>query len=152
MSTVTIDAVIAKQAELTKMIEALQSATSFTYGIPEAMIDLKAGERYAGIVLSEDGEPAHHLVLLPGEAEDVTWEQAKEWAAKQGGDLPTRQEQALLFANLKSQFKPNWHWSNQAHETNSSWAWYQTFSNGNQTLSSQDYELRARAVRRLVIE
>ena len=152
MTTVTIEAVVAKQAELAKMIEALQCATTFSYGIPEALIELKPGERYAGIVLAEDGEPAHHLILLPGEAEDLNWEDAKSWATEQGGELPTRQEQALLFANLKSQFKPNWHWSNQAHETNSAWAWCQAFNSGDQNYDVQDLELRARAVRRLVIE
>ena len=152
MSNVTIDAVIAKQAELAQMIEMLQNAASFSYGIPGATINLGPGERYAGLVLSADGEPAHHLVLLPGEAEDVTWDQAKEWAAKQGGELPTRQEQALLYANLKAQFQPKYYWSCQAHETESSWVWYQVFNTGYQSLTSQGSELRARAVRRLVIE
>ena len=152
MSTVTIDAVIAKQAELAQMIETLQNAASFSYGIPAAAINLAPGERYAGLVLSADGEPAHHLILLPGEAEEVTWEQAKEWAAKQGGELPTRQEQALLYANLKSQFKPQWYWSGQAHETESSWAWYQYFIDGHQYDYLKSYEFRARAVRRLIIE
>ena len=152
MSTVTIDAVIAKQAELAQMIETLQNAASFSYGIPAAAINLAPGERYAGLVLSADGEPAHHLILLPGEAEEVTWEQAKEWAAKQGGELPTRQEQALLYANLKSQFKPQWYWSGQAHETESSWAWYQHFGHGYQDDRHEGLEFRARAVRRLIIE
>ena len=151
MSNVTIDAVIAKQAELAQMIEMLQNAASFSYGIPGATINLGPGERYAGLVLSADGEPAHHLVLLPGEAEDVTWGQAKEWAAKQGGELPTRQEQALLYANLKAQFQPKYYWSCQAHHNESAWAWYQDFSYGYQTDGLQYYELRARAVRRLPI-
>ena len=152
MSTVTIDAVIAKQAELAQMIETLQNAASFSYGIPAAAINLAPGERYAGLVLSTDGEPAHHLILLPGEAEEVTWEQAKEWATKQSGDLPTRQEQALLYANLKSQFKPQWYWSGQAHETESAWAWCQYFYYGYQYDDYQSLELRARAVRRLPIQ
>ena len=151
MTTVTIEAVVAKQAELAKMIEALQCATTFSYGIPEALIELKPGERYAGIVLAEDGEPAHHLILLPGEAEDLNWEDAKSWATEQGGELPTRQEQALLYANLKAQFKPNWYWSSQAHETESSWAWCLTFSYGYQNGGLKTNELRARAVRRVVI-
>ena len=151
MTTVTIEAVVAKQAELAKMIEALQCATTFSYGIPEALIELKPGEHYAGIVLADDGEPAHHLILLPGQAEDVTWEGAKAWATDQGGELPTRQEQALLYANLKAQFKPNWYWSSQAHETESSWAWCQGFLDGSQGSYRKTSELRARAVRRLPI-
>ncbi len=151
MSTVTINEVIAKQAELTKMIEALQRATPLSYGIPEAVIEMNPGERYAGIVLDEAGEPGHHLILLPGEAEDISWEDAKKWAADQGGELPNRQEQAILYANLKSHFSPNWYWSSQAHETESSWAWYQLFYNGYQSYDRKYDELRARAVRRLVI-
>ena len=142
----------AKHAEISKMIEALKAATPSTYGIPEAMIDLMPGEHYAGIVLDTDGEPAHHLILLPGEAEKVTWEQAKAWATTQGGELPTHQEQALLLANLKGRFKPNWHWSSEAHETTAGWAWYQYFGNGSQGYTRKYHELRARAVRRLVIE
>lgn len=151
MTTVTIEAVVAKQAELAKMIEALQSTATLSYGIPESLIELKPGERYAGIVLAEDGEPAHHLILLPGDADDLNWENAKKWAAEQGGELPTRQEQALLYANLKSEFKPNWYWSPQAHETEDSWAWCQDFDYGNQTRIPKDFELRARAVRRVPI-
>lgn len=152
MTTVTIEAVVAKQAELAKMIEALQCATTFSYGIPEALIELKPGERYAGIVLAEDGEPSHHLILLPDEADGLNWDDAKAWATDHGGELPTRQEQALLYANLKAQFKPNWYWSSQAHETESSWAWSQSFAGGTQDDYPKDDELLARAVRRLVIE
>lgn len=152
MTTVTLEAVLAKQTELAKMIEALQCATTFSYGIPEALIELKPGERYAGIVLAEDGEPSHHLILLPDEADDLNWADAKAWATDHGGELPTRQEQALLYANLKAQFKPNWYWSSQAHETESSWAWCQIFTYGYQSFHRKTRELRARAVRRLVIE
>lgn len=151
MSTVTLKEIVAKQAELAKMIEALQRATPLSYGIPEAVIEMNPGERYAGIVLDEAGEPGHHLILLRGEAEDISWEDAKKWAADQGGELPNRQEQAILYANLKSHFSPNWYWSSQAHETESSWAWCQTFGYGRQSGYHETNELRARAVRRIPI-
>ena len=95
---------------------------------------LKAGEHYAGILLGKNGEPDHHLILLPGEAESVNWAQAKEFSAKAGGELPTRREQSLLFANLKEQFQPRWHWSGEQHASDSDCAWVQDFyygSNGN---------------------
>src|SRR3990172_1396299 len=112
---------------------------------------LKPEEHYAGIILGKDGEPDHHLILLAGEAESVNWAQAKDFAAKAGGELPTRREQSLLFANLKEQFQPRWYWSGEQHASYSGYAWVQYFSDGDQDgyLKSNDY--RARAVRRLVI-
>ena len=67
---------------------------------------LKAGELYAGIILGKDGQPDHHLILLPGEpAKRLSWDRAVKWATKNGGELPTRREQSLLFANLKEEFE-----------------------------------------------
>ena len=42
---------------------------------------LSDGEHYAGVILGKDGKPDHHLVLLPGEAEDVSWSAAQAWSA-----------------------------------------------------------------------
>jgi hypothetical protein len=92
------------------------------------------------------GSPSHHLILLPGEAVDVTWQQAKDWAASVRGELPTRQEQALLYANVKREFQPRWHWSGE--QCSDSDAWGQGFSYGNQGDDNKSYEGRARAVRR----
>ena len=47
---------------------------------------------------------AYVLEILPGEFEG-TWKQAMAWAKKQGGELPTRKEQALLFANASGKFE-----------------------------------------------
>ena len=114
-------------------------------------LGLKEGEHYAGIILGKDGEADYQLILLPGEAIDINWENAKEWAAKQGGELPTRREQSLLFANLKEHFKPRWHWSCETHQEHTRYAWSQLFNDGIQDYSYKDYEHFARAVRRLVI-
>ena len=76
-----------------------------------------------------------------------------EWASKQGGEsiasLPTRREQALLYANLKEQFEERAYWSCEAE---SGWAWSQYFLSGSQIDRLKRNELRARAVRRLIIE
>src|SRR3989337_1055902 len=112
---------------------------------------LKPEEHYAGIILGKDGEPDHHLILLAGEAESVNWAQAKDFAAKAGGELPTRREQSLLFANLKEQFQPRWYWSGEQHASYSACAWIQIFVSGHQIYSHKDGGYRARAVRRLVI-
>jgi hypothetical protein len=34
---------------------------------------LQEGEHYAGIILGKDGAPDHHVILLPWEANGVTW-------------------------------------------------------------------------------
>lgn len=151
MQTVTLHDIKATQDQLAKMIatlEAQQQAAPTSYVVAEATIALAAGERYAGLVLKPDGSPGHHLILLPGEADGLTWQAANDWAAKVGGELPTRQEQALLYANLKAEFKPEWYWSAEVYETDGSYAWYQYFYHGNQYVTRKDGRLQARAVRR----
>jgi len=147
---ITLEQIEAKQTELADLIAKLKVQPKPTqYGIPAIVISLAPGERYAGLVLDDNGEPSHHLVLLPGEAEEVNWDEAKDWVIEQGGGLPTRQEQALLYANLRSEFKDFWYWSSEEHGSAS--AWFQNFCNGTQYYYHQDHELRARAVRRLSI-
>jgi len=153
MSTITLDDIKATQARLAEMIanlEAQQQARSFY--LPATTIDLLPGERYAGIVRGHDAEASYHLILLPGDAESVTYEAALKWAIEAGGELPTRREQALLYANLKGEFKEYWYWSAQLRESDPDYAWYQYFFNGDQSTSSRGHELRARAVRRLIIQ
>ena len=113
--------------------------------------DLAQGEIYAGIALNEDGTPSHHVILLDGEADEADWQTQTDWAKSIGGELPARQEQALLYANCKQHFKPDWYWSSQQHSAESGWAWYQYFGSGDQYGLPKLSELRARAVRRLPI-
>ncbi|MCM3581811.1 DUF1566 domain-containing protein, partial [Ralstonia pickettii] len=77
---------------------------------------------------------------------------AKEWAASINGELPTRREQALLYANLPEQFEKTWYWSSEQSASNSFCAWGQDFSDGIQYNGHKGNELRARAVRRLKIQ
>lgn len=112
---------------------------------------LSKGERYAGILLDDDGAPNAHLILLQGELEASSWQESGSWAKKQGGALPTRQEQALLFANLKKHFQQAWYWSGTPSADDESYAWFQDFSYGNQLYDHKDYKLRAVAVRRVSI-
>ena len=152
MSDITLEAVQAKQTELAEMIEKLRARAAATtvLSIPAMSIELQPGERYAGAVLDADGKVMHHLVLLAAKPdEDLDWKAAIAWAAGVGGSLPTRQEQALLFANCKAQFEPRWHWSSETHETNASSAWFCYFGNGHQYYYDKSYEGCARAVRRL---
>jgi hypothetical protein len=112
---------------------------------------LNPSEIYAGIILFEDGSPSHHLILLPGDAEEAPHQVQIDWAKSIGGELPTRQELSLLFANCKQHFKADWYWSGELYAPVSGYAWCQTFSNGYQFTSTLYYKLRARAVRRLPI-
>lgn len=112
---------------------------------------LKYGEHYAGILLGKDGAMSHHLILLPSERDDGPWQDAMDWAASNGGTLPTRREQSLLYANLPEQFKSEWYWSCEQHAAGSDCAWMQHFGYGTQGFSHESYYDRARAVRRLTI-
>ncbi len=107
---------------------------------------------YVGIMRGDADAPDYHLFLLPGELTDTGWDKAVAWAESVGGALPTRREQALLFANLKGEFEPRYYWSGEQCAADPSNAWCQHFDNGDQTSSRKPYEGRARAVRRLIIQ
>ena len=111
--------------------------------------NLQDGEIYAGLILGKDGAADYHLFLQPGAATGVKWQAAMDWAKKLGHSLPTRAEQALLFANLKHEFEPRYYWSSE--QAGPSDAWGQGFSHGNQFDYTRSYEGRARAVRRFEI-
>ncbi len=134
-------------AHLADFIAKLEADMPTTLTVSGIDIELAKGERYAGLILNDDGRPGYHLILLPGEAQEVSWPDAIEWAKKAGGELPTRREQALLFANLKSEFQAAWYWSGE--QSSADHAWNQYFGDGNQYYGFKSYEGRARAVRRL---
>ena len=110
--------------------------------------ELADGEIYVGCIGDALGN-MHHGILLPGDNDDATHEAQFEWAKSIGGDLPTRTEQAMLWANHRDQFKKDWYWSNEIHHAESGCAWCQYFGNGIQYGSDLYYEMRARAVRRV---
>ena len=110
---------------------------------------LAEGEIYVGAIGDAAGN-LHHVILLPGDNDDATHEAQLEWAKSIGGDLPTRIEQAMLWANHRDQFKKDWYWSNEILHAESGWAWCQHLY-GYQYDYRRSYELRARAVRRLPI-
>jgi len=110
---------------------------------------LKEGEAYAGLILGKDGEADYHLVLLPDDVSDVSWPTAREWASSQEGDLPTRRELALLFANQRERFDRVWYWSSEQHDTRPQLVWGQNFASGIQTVYGRPFRGHARAVRRI---
>ncbi len=114
--------------------------------------NLKPGEEYAGLILGKDGSKDYHLILLPGQANDVNWAAAMAWAKTVGNELPTRREQSLLFANLKDRFEPRLYWSCEKYASDSGYAWLQGFNYGTQSSNHETSKFRARAVRRLEIQ
>jgi len=84
------------------------------------------GGTFAGLTTKPDGTHCA-VVLLPGNATDLTWAKAKAWAKKQGGELPSRPVAALLFANVKDQLQPYWHWTSEEFDASSAWLCYFSF-------------------------
>ena len=117
---------------------------SLTFSTLPALGATLDGGTFTGVTTKKDG--THHaVVLLPEQAELLTWKKAMNWAEKQGGELPSRPVAALLFSNAKEQLKPSWHWTNEADDA--SCAWNCTFGYGYQTSSRKSYEGGAVAVR-----
>jgi len=149
--TITLEQIQSDHARIGALIEDFKKQPQSTeYRVAAVTIPLAAGERVAGAIVNDDGTLSHYVILLPGEAESVNWQDAVAWATERGGELPTRREQSLLFANLKDGFESAWYWSGEQHEENSGWAWYQRFLNGYQHGYGQSSEFRARAVRRFI--
>ena len=106
------------------------------------------GGTFAGLTTKPDGTHCA-VVLLPDNGTDLTWAKAKTWAKKQGGELPSRPVAALLFANVKANLKPKWHWTSD--ECNASYAWLCTLGYGYQSYDRKSFEGSAVAVRYIKI-
>ena len=155
MSEVTLAAVKARQDEIAEMIRQLDVQASAQAAKPRLLtfftidVRLEPGEHYAGAVLNEDSTIKHHLVLMaPTPSGRLNRADAGAWATSVGGELPTRQEAALLFANCKPHLEAGWHWTSETHESDASYAWGCYFGTGSQNFSHKSYEGLARAVRR----
>ena len=111
---------------------------------------LKKGEVWICGMVQLDGRVVH-TILMPGESKDLKHQDTMAWAKKQGGDLPDRVEQAVLFRDYRKLFQQRAYWSNTTHADFSGYAWLQYFTNGGQTNWDKDSKLLARAVRRVTI-
>ena len=153
MSSITLEAIEARQTELNQLIAQFKADAANQRSIlviNEAAIGLDPGEHYAGTILDESGKVTHHLVLMaPRTDAKLKWQAAMDWADSVGGALPTRQEQALLYANCKPHLKPDWHWSSETHADDASYAWNCSFDHGGQFDDRKSYEGAAVAVRRV---
>ena len=151
MSAITLEAIEAKQIELSQLIAKFkeQPKPTVTYiEIEGTTIALQPGERYAGMVLDSDGDIVSHLVVMAQRTDKkLTWQAAMDWAESIGGSLPSRQELSLIFANCKPHLEAAWHWSHETHEDNASYAWYCYFGDGYINYYLKSFEGSAVAVR-----
>lgn len=113
---------------------------------------LNEGEIYIGAIGDKDGN-LNHIILLPGDNDDAPWQEQMDWAKSIGGDLPTRIEQAMLYAEFSEHFQNDWYWSNTTDRDPGyeSCAWVQFFTVGGQDGNHKDSHDRARAVRRVLV-
>lgn len=125
----------------------VRTAAASAGELPAIGADYEGG-KFAGVTL--DGDQLALLVLLAGDF-NGTWAEAKDWADKEGGVLPSRHDQLVLFKNLKAEFKGEWYWSSEQHAGGADYAWGQGFSDGGQYCNDVSYRIRARAVRRIPI-
>ena len=102
------------------------------------------GGIFAGLTTRNDGSHCA-VILLPEKGSGLTWKKAVNWAQKLEAELPSRPVAALLFANVKDQLRPKWHWTSEPHDA--SYAWYCYFSHGYQSDGLKSYEGAAVAVR-----
>lgn len=150
--TITLEAIKEEQARIAAMIaEFEKQPTSTLFPITINQPSLSDGEKFVGIIISADGSRKHALILLPGEFQGA-WKESLAWAESMGGELPDRIESALLFATMKDEFKPEWHWTREQHAADSDYAWSQGFAGGDQGSYYTYDKFRARAVRRLELE
>lgn len=115
--------------------------------------ELAEDEVYIGKVSNTNGQ-LHHVILLAGDNDGAAWQEQMGWAKSIGGDLPTRIEHLVLLANHRDQFEPDAYWSNEPDTDPgySGCAWFQSFIGGYQSYYHKGAALRARAVRRLIIQ
>lgn len=113
-----------------------------------ALPKLAKGEVYVGITLHDD--KLHHLILLPGSTK-TGWKSAGEWAKAQGGVLPSRHDGLVLLKHALAQFEREAYWLDEQLADDPSFAWFQGFGWGTQCSVGLGWELRARAVRRVLV-
>ncbi|WP_056439295.1 helix-turn-helix domain-containing protein [Massilia sp. Root335] len=140
----------ADHEELMRMVDSLPTATraAITPPRPDFPFDmsyLQTGEQYVGIV--PDAGIYRHLILLPAEAQFVTWNQARVFAAAAGGVLPDFDDFDLLEKNFPERLHDeDSYWSSEL--LNQKEAFYVCFGDyGHRDVDSVDSLTRACVVR-----
>ena len=147
MTTITLEDVKSELGRLTEKVVSFeaQAKMAASFPIEVTLPALNIGEKWVGVVISADGKKREHIILLPGEKENINWKDAMEWAKSVGGELPDRTEGALLFATMKAEFTAACYWTREQHASGSVYAWFQVFVDGYQYCDGTDNKLRARA-------
>lgn len=111
--------------------------------------ELRPDELYAGVINGDSG--SYHLIVLPGEARGVTWQQAKVIAAVLGGQLPTLAELALICRDVRGEFPADGtYWLSEAFDSKAAF-YYDVGARGRCDFESHEALLCARAVRRVYV-
>jgi len=115
------------------------------------------GGTYAGLVRGEAGQPDQHVILADAKPPTrLAWAAGIKRAMTVEADghadfsMPTRDESALLYTNLRVQMDGGWHWTSTQCSQGS--AFGQTFDNGYQDDTGKKCEARVRAVRRFAAQ
>ena len=77
------------------------------------------------------------------------WARALRLGGHDDWYIPSRLELLLAFAEMRDQFAQDWYWTSTQTKQDTQYAWIQLFGNGGQYDDRKDFELRARAVRRV---
>lgn len=113
------------------------------------------GGVFAGLARGINGAPDYCVIVGPEMPERRKWDLAIAFAqgididGKSDYALPTRKEQALMFANVPELFKGEIYWSCEQHAADRDYVWGRGFGDGLQGYWTKDYEFCACAVRRL---
>jgi len=111
------------------------------------------GGTFAGVITLKDGTHVAVALLADKPGNRLEWSDAKAWAEGLDASLPTRPVAALLYANAKAQFEPDWYWTadtvdaDTGRKSDASYAWSCNFNYGYQYNVHKSYEGLAVAVR-----
>ncbi len=144
-------------AILDKIMAGAHAPITIETTTPPKIGEVWQGGIYAGVARGLNGAPDYHLIVAKADGGELKWEEAKKWAANQGApdyadfSLPTKEEAALLYANLADAFEKCWHWTSTQLASSAECAWIQGFYYGGQFSTHKSNAYRARAVRRIPI-
>jgi hypothetical protein len=113
------------------------------------------GGIYAGLVAGTNGSPDQHVVLAltftidrRNHADSTAWAASVTAEGHSDFGLPTRDESALLYANVRGLIQHDGYWYWTSTPGGDGYAWTQHFRNGLQLNYVTSFKARALAVRR----
>jgi hypothetical protein len=104
---------------------------------------------FAGLTTKADGTHCS-VFLIPGMADDLTWDEATEWAKSKGGELPSRTVAALLRSTTLPCLPMSWIWTSD--EGGGNFAWNCFLADGGQLKYTKSALLTAIAVKLVPLE